>query len=78
MSEYPPGTPGGSVPLPGAQPDRRGARSRLVVVEGVAKSGSRISVDHALDLGREVYAVPGPVTSPLAETPLEMIREGAT
>ena len=50
----------------------------LVVVEGAAKSGSRISVDHALDLGRDVFAVPGPVTSPLAETPLEMIREGAT
>jgi DNA processing protein len=50
----------------------------LVVVEGEARSGSRISVDHALELGREVFAVPGPVTSPLAETPLEMIREGAT
>ncbi|HET9672276.1 MAG TPA: DNA-processing protein DprA, partial [Actinomycetota bacterium] len=41
-------------------------------------SGSRISVDHALDLGREVFAVPGPVNSPLAETPLELIRDGAT
>src|SRR4029079_5768813 len=40
-------------------------------------SGSRISVDHALDLGREVFAVPGPVTSPLAEVPLALIREGA-
>jgi DNA processing protein len=50
----------------------------LVVVEGEAKSGSRISVDHALEIGREVFAVPGPVTSPLAETPLEMIRDGAT
>jgi DNA processing protein len=35
-------------------------------------------VDHALELGREIFAVPGPVTSPLAETPLEMIRDGAT
>jgi DNA processing protein len=49
-----------------------------VVVEGAARSGSRISVDHALDVGREVFAVPGPVNSPLAETPLEMIRDGAT
>ena len=36
-----------------------------------------ISVDHALDLGREVFAVPGPVTSPLSEVPLALIRDGA-
>jgi DNA processing protein len=78
VSEYPPGVP--------AEPQRFPARNRivvalaraLVVVEGAARSGSRISVDHALDLGREVFALPGPVNSPLAETPLEMIREGAT
>jgi DNA processing protein len=37
-----------------------------------------ISVEHALDLGRDVFAVPGPVTSPLAQVPLALIREGAT
>jgi DNA processing protein len=78
VSEYAPGTP--------PEPQRFPARNRilaalgraLVVVEGAARSGSRISVDHALDLGRDVFAVPGPVSSPLAETPLELIREGAT
>jgi DNA processing protein len=78
VSEYPPGTP--------AEPHHFPARNRivaalgraLVVVEGTARSGSRISVDHALDLGRDVFAVPGPVSSPLAETPLELIRDGAT
>jgi DNA processing protein len=78
VSEYAPGVP--------AEPHRFPARNRivvalssaLVVVEGAALSGSRISVDHALDLGREVFAVPGPVTSPLAEVPLALIREGAT
>lgn len=78
ISEYPPGRP--------AEPRHFPCRNRiiaalaeaLVVVEGAARSGSRISVDHALDLGRDVFAVPGPVTSPLAETPLELIREGAT
>ncbi len=78
VSEYPPGLP--------AEPHHFPARNRiiaalaraLVVVEGTGKSGSRISVDHALDLGREVFAVPGPVTSPLSETPLAFIREGAT
>jgi DNA processing protein len=78
VSEYAPGVP--------AEPHRFPARNRivvalssaLVVVEGAAFSGSRISVDHALDLGREVFAVPGPVTSPLAEVPLALIRDGAT
>lgn len=78
VSEYAPGVP--------AEPHRFPARNRivvalasaLVVVEGAGLSGSRISVDHALDLGREVFAVPGPVTSPLAEVPLALIRDGAT
>jgi DNA processing protein len=78
VSEYPPRVP--------AEPRHFPARNRivvalaraLVVVEGEARSGSRISVDHALELGREIFAVPGQVTSPLAETPLEMIRDGAT
>jgi len=78
VSEYAPGTP--------AEPHRFPARNRivaalsvgLVVVEGAGGSGSRISVDHALDLGRDVFAVPGPLTSPLSEVPLELIRDGAT
>jgi DNA processing protein len=77
-SEYAPGVE--------AEPFRFPARNRiiaalgraLVVVEGAKGSGSMISVDHALSLGREVFAVPGPVTSPLSEVPLELIRDGAT
>ena len=78
VSEYAPGVV--------AEPFRFPARNRLVaalsralvVVEGAAGSGSMISVDHALDLGRDVFAVPGPVVSPLSEVPLALIREGAT
>lgn len=77
VSEYPPGTP--------AEPFRFPARNRLVaalsvavvVVEGTAGSGSMITADHALDIGREVFAVPGPVASELAQAPLSLIREGA-
>ncbi len=78
VSEYPPGTPAEPRHFPSRNRLIAALAEALVVVEGAAKSGSRISVDHALDLGREVFAVPGPVTSPLAETPLELIREGAT
>ena len=78
VSEYAPGVV--------AEPFRFPARNRLVaalgralvVVEGAEGSGSMISVEHALDLGRDVFAVPGTVTNPLAHVPLALIREGAT
>jgi DNA processing protein len=78
VSEYPPGVAAEAWRFPARNRIVVALARALVVVEGAARSGSRISVDHALDLGREVYAVPGPVNSALAETPLEMIREGAT
>lgn len=78
VSEYPPGTP--------AAPWRFPARNRLiaalsrgvVVVEGREPSGTRITAEHAVDLGAEVFAVPGPVTGALSATPLALIRDGAT
>ena len=78
VSEYAPGVPAEPLRFPARNRIVVALASALVVVEGAALSGSRISVDHALDLGREVFAVPGPVTSPLAEVPLALIREGAT
>jgi DNA processing protein len=77
VSEYPPAV--------AAEPWRFPARNRivaglaraLVVVEGAGRSGSMITVEHALELGRQVSAVPGPVTSPLSEVPLALIRDGA-
>jgi len=50
----------------------------VVVVEGAIGSGSMITADHALDIGREVLAVPGPVTGPLSAVPHSLIRDGAT
>ena len=78
VSEYPPGVQAGPRHFPARNRIVVALARALVVVEGEARSGSRISVDHALELGRDIFAVPGPVTSPLAETPLEMIRDGAT
>ncbi|HEX2088473.1 MAG TPA: DNA-processing protein DprA [Actinomycetota bacterium] len=78
LTEYGPGIP--------AEPFRFPARNRLVaalaratvVVEGAAGSGSMITVNHALELGRDVFAVPGSVSAALAAVPLELIRDGAT
>ena len=49
----------------------------VVVVEAGTKSGALITVDHALDLGREVLAVPGSVESPLAQGTNAMLGDGA-
>ena len=37
-----------------------------------------ITAEHALDLGRPVFAVPGAITSELSWAPLTLIRDGAT
>ena len=68
-------------PLPDNFPKRNRIVSGLawatVVVEGRNRSGSGITAKEALDQGREVLAVPGPVDSPLSEVPLRLLAEGA-
>jgi DNA processing protein len=78
VSEYPPGTKAEPFRFPARNRIVAGLSQGVVVVEGAAGSGSMITADHALDLGREVFAVPGPVWSALAQVPLELIRDGAT
>ena len=77
VSEYPPGVPARAFRFPARNRIIAALADAVVVVEGAAGSGSMITADQALDLGRPVYAVPGPVTGPLSEVPLALIREGA-
>ncbi|MBW2383408.1 MAG: DNA-protecting protein DprA [Deltaproteobacteria bacterium] len=49
----------------------------VVVVEARARSGSLITARHALDQGRDVLAVPGPVTAPTSAGPNALLRDGA-
>ncbi len=78
VSEYAPGVPAEAFRFPARNRLIAALGRALVVVEGAERSGSMISVDHALELGREVFAVPGPITSDLAQVPLALIRDGAT
>ncbi len=50
----------------------------VIVVEAAVRSGSLVTVDWALSQGREVFAVPGPVDSPLSTGAHRLLREGAT
>lgn len=49
----------------------------VVVVEGSGYSGSLITAKYAAEQGREVFAVPGPVTSPTSRAPAILLKNGA-
>lgn len=77
VSEYPPGVPAEAFRFPARNRIIAALARALVVVEGEDGSGSLITADHALDLGRDVSAVPGAVTDVLAGATNALIREGA-
>src|SRR6185295_1330838 len=47
-----------------------------LVVEAAVRSGSLVTARHALDLGREVWAIPGRLGDPRAAGPNGLIRDG--
>lgn len=49
----------------------------VVVTEGAHDSGALITARFAAEQGREVFAVPGPITSPYSSAPMKLLREGA-
>lgn len=77
VSEFPPSAPS----LPGNFPARNriisGMSLAILVTEAAFDSGSLITAKDALEQGRDVFAIPGPITSDLSKGPLSLIKQGA-
>jgi DNA processing protein len=78
LSEELPGAHAG----PGSFPRRNRLIAALasvtIVVEAGVRSGAMITAGHALELGRTVAAVPGPIDAPQSTGTNSLIRDGAT
>lgn len=76
-SEYPPGTAPRAMLFPPRNRIISGLADAVLVIEAREKSGTLITVDMALEQGRDVYALPGRTTDPLSLGCLRLIRQGA-
>lgn len=76
-SEYPPGTEPKNSLFPPRNRIISGLSDVVLVIEAKNRSGTLITVDMALEQGREVYALPGRVTDALSEGCNRLIQQGA-
>ncbi len=77
LSPFPPGTLPNKIQFPERNRIVAGLSDLVLVVEARAKSGTWITVDMALEQGKNIYAVPGRLTDRLSDGCNLLIRQGA-
>jgi DNA processing protein len=77
VSEYSPGTPPEASNFPQRNRLISGLSLAVIVVEAGIKSGALITASFAADQGRDVFAVPGNITSPASMGTNRLIQNGA-
>lgn len=77
VTEYPPGTPAVGMHFPVRNRIISGLCLATVVVEAPERSGALITARTALEQGRDVFAIPGPINAPKSRGCNRLIADGA-